>query len=110
MKRILVTCIAVSLGAYPCFAASPKIEAAVETFKAVSADTGKLKAFCEMAKTMDAKGDAEDPVADAKIQGYMKQLGTEFETAFNSSDEVDEGTPDGAALRAAFDDLSGKCA
>lgn len=109
MKRILVTCIAVSLGAYPGFAASPKVEAAVKIFKAVSADAGKLKIFCEMTKAMDAMGDKQDAAAEAKIQGYTKQLGTDFETAWNAGDDADESTPDGAALRAALDDLAGKC-
>jgi hypothetical protein len=60
MKRILVTCVAVSLGAASCFAASPKIEEIVKTFKAVSADAGKLKIFCEMTKAMDAMADKQD--------------------------------------------------
>jgi hypothetical protein len=71
MKRILVTCIAVSLGAYPGFAASPKVEAAVKIFKAVSTDAGKLKIFCEMTKAMDAMSDKQDAAADgAQFTGF----------------------------------------
>src|ERR1700680_2691283 len=109
MKRILVTCIAVLLGACPCFAASPNVEAAVKTFSAVGADAGKLQIFCEMTKAIDAMGDKQDAAAEAKIQGYIKQLGTDFEAAWNTGDDADESTPDGAALRAAVDDLAGKC-
>jgi hypothetical protein len=109
MKRILVTCIAVSLGAGPGFAASAKIEAAVKTFQAVSADAGKLKTFCEMTKVMDAMGDKQDSAAEAKIQGYIKQLGSDFETAWTVSNDVDENSADGKAINAALDALTGKC-
>jgi hypothetical protein len=109
MKRILVTCVAVSLGAASCFAASPKIEEIVKTFKAVSADAGKLKIFCEMTKAMDAMADKQDTAIEAKIQGYVKQLGAEFEAAWNAISDVDVETPDGKAITAALDDVSGKC-
>jgi hypothetical protein len=109
MKRILVTCFVVSVCAGPCFAASPTIEAMIKTFQAVSTNAAKLKIFCEMKKVMDARGDRLDPAADAKIQGYMKQLGTDFQTAWVGSDDVDSGAPDGKALNAALDNLTGKC-
>jgi hypothetical protein len=109
MKRILITCIAVSLGACPGFAANPKTEAAVKTFKAVGADAAKLKTFCEMTKVMDAMGEKEDAAAEAKVQGYIKQLGAEFEAAWNTSNEIDAETPDGKVINSALDDLSGKC-
>lgn len=109
MKRILAACVAVSLGSCPCFAASPKIEGMVNTFKAVSADAGKLKTFCEMTKVMDAMGDKQDAAAEAKIQAYIKQLGSDFETAWNATNDIDAETPDGKEVNAALDDLSGKC-
>ena len=109
MKRILVMCVAGSLCACPCIAASPTIETMIKTFHAVSTDAAKLKIFCEMKKVMDARGDRQDPAADAKIQGYLKQLGTDFQTAWVGSDDVDAGTPDGKALNAALDNLMGKC-
>jgi hypothetical protein len=109
MKRMVVACIAVSLSACPGFAASAKIETAVKTFKAVSADAGKLKIFCDMTKVMDAMGDKQDAAAEAKVQGYIKQLGSDFESAWNASNDVDEKTADGKAISAALDDLSSKC-
>ena len=109
MKRFLVTCVAVLLGAGPCFAASPKIEAAIKTLKAVGADAGKLKIYCEMTKAMDAMGEKQDAAAEAKIQGYVKQLGAEFETAWNVISDVDMETPDGKAITAALDGVEGKC-
>jgi hypothetical protein len=109
MKRVLVLCVAVSLGSCPCFAASPKIEAMIKTFNAVGADSAKLKIFCDMTKTMDAMGDKEDAAAEAKVQGYIKQLGSDFETAWSASNDVDAETPDGKAINTALDTLTGKC-
>jgi len=90
-------------------AASPKIESAIKTFKAVAADSNKLKTFCAMTKVMDAAGEKEDPKLDAQIEGYMKQLGPEFTTAWGAAEGVDENSADGKAYNAAVDDLSGKC-
>jgi hypothetical protein len=109
MSRFLVTCIAVTLGACPCIAAGPKIDEVIKTFNAVSADTAKLKIFCDMTKAMDAMGDKQDSADEAKIQGYVKRLGTEFETAWNAISDVDAETPDGRAITAALDDVAGKC-
>lgn len=109
MKHVLAACVVVSLTTCPSFAASPKIDAAIKTFKAVSADTGKLKTFCEMTKAMNAAGEHPDAAAEAKIDGYMKQLGEAFQTAWNAGDDLDENSPDAKALYAAIDDLSGKC-
>jgi hypothetical protein len=109
MSRVFAACVAICLAASPVLAASPKIESAIKTFKAVAADTNKLKTFCAMTKVMDAAGDKEDPKLDAQIEGYMKQLGPEFTTAWGAAEGVDENSADGKAYNAAVDDLSGKC-
>ena len=109
MKRVVIAAVAVCLAAAPAFAASPKIDAAVKTFKAISADSAKLKTFCEMSKAMDAMGEKQDPVAEAKIDGLMKQLGADFETAWNAAEGLNETSADGKAYNGALDDLSNKC-
>jgi hypothetical protein len=109
MKRFVVAGVAACLVAGPVFAAAPKIEAAVKTFKAVAADPGKLKTFCAMSKAMDSMGDKADPKKEKEIDGYMKQLGADFEAAWTAGDGIDENSADGKALNAALDDLSGKC-
>jgi hypothetical protein len=109
MKRILITFIAVSLGACSCFAAAPNTEEMVRIFNAVGTDAGRLKIFCEMTKVMDAMAEKQDGADEAKIQGYVKQLGAEFEAAWNATSEIDVDTPDGKAISAALDDVSGKC-
>ena len=109
MKRVAVAAVAACLAAAPVFAASPKIDAAVKTFKAISADPAKLKTFCDMSKAMDAAGEKPTPAADAQINGFMKQLGADFETAWTAADGVNENSADGKAYNGALDDLAGKC-
>jgi hypothetical protein len=108
--RILAACAAaLCLAASPVLAASPKVDAAVKVFKAVATDAGKLKTFCAMSKVMEQAGEKEDPKLDAQIQGFIKQLGPDFETAWGAGDDLDENSPDGKVYNAALDDLSGKC-
>lgn len=109
MKRILLAAAVACLGAYGAHAASPKIESAIKAIQAIATDPGKLKTFCEMAKAMDAMGDKDDPAAEDQIMALMKQLGPDFETAWNASDELDEKSEDGEAYNTAMDDLSAKC-
>jgi hypothetical protein len=109
MSRALAACIAVCLAASPALAASPKVESAIKVFKAVAADANKLKTYCAMTKVMDAAADKEDPKLDAQIEGYMKQLGPDFVTAWNAAEGLDDNSADGKAYNTAVDDLSGKC-
>jgi hypothetical protein len=109
MMRVVSAIVAVCLATAPAFAASPKIDAAVKTFKAVSADPAKVKLFCDMSKAMDAAGEKPDAAADAKINGLMKQLGADFETAWGAADGLNENSADGKAYNSALDDLAGKC-
>ena len=109
MKRVVFAAVVVCLAAAPAFAASPKVDAAVKAFKAVGADPAKQKIFCDMSKAMDAAGDKPSPAADAKINGFMKQLGADFETAWGVAEGLNENSPDGKAYNNALDDLAGKC-
>jgi hypothetical protein len=109
MKLLIVAGAVVCLAGASAFAGAPKIEAAVKTFKAVGADSGKTKTFCAMSKAMESAGEKEDPKIDAQIQGYMKQLGADFETAWNAGEEVDENSADGKVYNAALDELMAKC-
>jgi len=109
MKRMVFAAVAVCLVAHPVLAASPQVDAAIKTFKAVAADPAKVKIFCDMSKAMDAAGDKPTPAADAKINGFMNQLGKEFETAWGVAEGLNDNSPDGKAYNKALDELSGKC-
>ena len=109
MTRPLLACAVVCLTAVAASAADPKVESAISVFKQVEGDPDKLKIFCEMSDVADAQGDKEDAAADAKIDGYLEQLGPDFETAWATSEEVDENSPSGKLLDAALDALGDKC-
>jgi hypothetical protein len=109
VTRAILGCVVVCLTAVAATAADPKVDSAIGVFQQVGSDPDKLQIYCEMSDFADAQGDAEDPAADAKIDGYLEQLGPDFETAWETSDEVDENSPDGKRLEAAFDELDGKC-
>jgi hypothetical protein len=108
MKRV-VFAVAACLAANPALGASAQVDAAVKTFKAVAADPAKVKIFCDMSKAMDEAGDKPTPAADAKINGFMKQLGKDFETAWAVAENLNDNSADGKAYNNALDELSGKC-
>ena len=107
--RIVTSVAAICLGAGFAMAASPKIEAAVKTFKAVAADPAKLKTFCAMDAAMEAAAEKKDKAAATQIMQLMKQLGPEFESAWNAGEGVDDDSPDGKVFVSALDDLTDKC-
>src|ERR1700680_4411820 len=107
--RVALTAAAVCLGAYSVLAASPKVEAALKVFKAVSADPGKLKTFCAMDSALETAAEKKDKAAAANIRALMKQLGPDFETAWNAAEAMDDKSADGKAYFAGVDELVGKC-
>jgi hypothetical protein len=107
--RLAALCVATALAALPAYAASPKVEAATKTLQSVAADPAKVKTYCEMSKVMECAGDQADAATEQKIQTLIKQLGPDFETAWNVGGELDENSPDAIAYNAALDDLSSKC-
>jgi hypothetical protein len=109
MKRPLIASTALCLTALAALAADSKVDSAVTTFKSVESDAGKLKIFCEMSSAMDKAGDNPDAAANAKIDGYMKQLGPDFATAWNAGEGVNENSADGKKLNTALDELGNKC-
>jgi hypothetical protein len=107
--RIVVTVAAVCLGAAGAMAASPKIDAAIKTFRAVAADPARLKLFCAMNAALDDAAEKKDRAAAAKIPQLMKQIGPDFESAWNAGEDVDDDTPDGKVFVSALDELADKC-
>jgi hypothetical protein len=107
--RALIAALALCLVSAPAFAASPKIEAAIKTFKGVAANPAKLKLFCDMSKVMEKMGDKEDKALEAQIDGFLEKLGADFKAAWEAGDSVDEKSADGKALTAAIDGVAEKC-
>jgi hypothetical protein len=109
MTRALLACAAVCLTTIAVYAADPKVDAAINTFKQTEGDAAKLKTYCAMSDVVEAQGDKEDAAADAKTDDFLKQLGPDFEAAWDTADEADENSPDGKRLSAALDELDAKC-
>jgi hypothetical protein len=107
--RFATFCVATALAALPAYAVSPKVESATKTFQSVAADPAKVKTYCEMSKVMEGAGDQADAATEQKIQTLIKQLGPDFETAWNVGGELDETSPDATAYNSALDNLSSKC-
>ncbi len=111
MKKILAALVLCGAFGTSAFAA-PNVDSAVKTFQAVAGDPAKLKIYCEMSKVMSSAESAEDSKNDAldkQMDGYMKQLGTEFETAFEAGADLDPESADGKSYDAALDALDEKC-
>lgn len=112
MTRIIAAAgLLAGLIASPALALDPKTEQAVKTFEAVGSDSAKLQAYCDMGKTMEEVGDDEKKLeaANEKIDGYFQTLGPDFETAWNSGENLKEDSDDAKALSEALDKLDEKC-
>jgi hypothetical protein len=112
MKKYLAALALCGLCASPVFAANAAVETAVKTFDTVSNDAAKLKVYCEMSKAMssaDAEDDSKAEVLDKQMDGFMKQLGPEFQTAFEAGADLDPESEDGKKYDAAMDKLDDKC-
>ncbi len=113
MQKFLAAIAACGLLVSPALAANASVEAAAKAFDAVAADAAKLKTYCEMSKVMSSGDETEDEskseALDKQMQDYMKQLGSDFEAAFEAGADLDPESEDGKAYDAALDKLDAKC-
>ena len=112
MKKYLAACVLCGLLAVPVLAANAAVDAAVKTFDAVGNDAAKLKTYCEMSKVMssaDAEDDSKAEEMDKKMDGFMKDLGPDFQSAFEAGADLDPESADGKTYDAAMDKLDEKC-
>ena len=101
LRMRIAVVLALALLAMPAHAASPEVEAAIKTIRAVAADPNLQKTFCALL----AADEKDDPSAKAAIDGYVKQLGSEWDVV----DRLDENSSDGQAVSAVLDELDDKC-
>ena len=109
MKRAILATAALSLGVFAAMAASPKIEAALKSFRAIAADPAKLKTYCAMDSAMEAAAEKKDKSAQGKVDTLMKQLGPDFKAAYEAGEDLDDNSADGKAYVAGLEALSSKC-
>ena len=95
----------------PAVALDAKIESAIKVFEAASGDAAKMKTYCTMNKLMTDVGDDEKKAeaAEAQFNGFLKELGADFETAWSAGEGLDPNSPEGKAINEALDKLDGKC-
>jgi len=111
MKKFLAVCAACGLFASPVLA-NPALETAIKTFEGVGNDPAKLKTYCEMSRVMsspDAEDDSKADELDKQMDGFMKELGPEFQAAFETGADLDPESEDGKKYDAAMDKLDDKC-
>jgi len=106
--RIAVVLV-MGLLAMPAHAASPEVEAAIKTIRAVAADLNLRKTFCALLAIDDDKDNPNATNFKAAIDAYVKQLGSEFQSAWAVVESIDENSPDGQTIRAVLDELDDKC-
>jgi hypothetical protein len=113
MKKVLAAIAMCGLLVAPAFAVSDNVATAIKTIEQVGNDPAKLKTYCDMSKLMSSAEDIEDESKaeelDAKMDDYMKQLGDQFESAFEVGADLEPESEDGKAFDAAFDALDDKC-
>jgi hypothetical protein len=108
MRCGLVCCLAFLAITVPAVA-DIQIDSAISVFKKTGTDADKLMTFCAMSRTMEAGGDNGDPATKSEIDGYLKQLGPDFEAAWQLFRETDQNAPEGKALSQAVDQLGNQC-
>lgn len=114
MKRILAAAALCCLAGTPLLAANAKVDAAVKAFAGVEADKAKLDTYCKMSKSMSSGGSgemtpAQEETMGKEMEGYMKTLGSEFESAWEAGGDLEPESEDGKAYDAALEKLDGKC-
>ena len=57
----------------------------------------------------DAEDDSKAEELDKKMDGFMKELGPEFQSAFEAGADLDPESADGKTYDAAMDKLDEKC-
>ncbi len=86
-------------------------ETITSTIEATAADGSKVKAYCAMAAKINDIGDDEKKAEAAgdEIDGYFKELGAEFEAAWNAGQDAAPDSAEAKAFEEAMTKLDDKC-
>lgn len=106
MVRMFAVTISSAIAISAAFAASAEVEEAVKVLQTIGNDQAKLATYCKIVDTA-LSGAVE--TADEKIQVYLKELGPEFQKAWELSGDLDPQSEDGRAHEAAMEQLDAKC-
>ena len=116
MKTIAAAGLALALIAAPtlitpALALDGKVESAIKVFETTAGDATKMKTYCTMNKLMSDVGDDEKKAeaAETQFNGFLKELGPDFETAWSAGEGLDPESAEGKAINAALDKLDTAC-
>ncbi len=114
MNRIFALAAFCCLAVAPALAQNAKVDSAVKAFAAVEADKAKLDTYCKMSKSMSSGGagemtEAQEETMGKEMEGYMKTLGSDFESAWEAGGDLEPESADGKAYDAALEKLDAKC-
>ncbi len=86
-------------------------ETIASTIEATAGDAAKVKAYCAMAAKINEIGDDEKKAEEAgdEIDGYFKELGPDFEAAWNSGQDAAPDSAEAKAFEEAMTKLDDKC-
>jgi hypothetical protein len=94
----------------------PTKEAAQKVVAAISADKGKLQVYCDLAKLNDQMAQADQKKdtktlesLGAKADELSEKLGPDYVNLMDGLEQLDENSPVGKDIAAAFDPLDKQC-
>jgi hypothetical protein len=90
-------------------AASSQVEAAIKAIQSVESDTNRMKTFCELMRIDEQNEKRTNPSLEAQMDKLLKELGPDFETAWELVEDTDPASDDGKVLSAALDRVGDKC-
>jgi hypothetical protein len=111
MKRLCIAAAALVLAAYPIYAASPAVEAAIDALGKIEADAARFRDYCRIIKELEATTDAaKSEDLTEQLDDLLGSLGSDVMIAVYLARLIDPKTEDGMALEGAMDGLDEKCA
>jgi len=96
--RALAMPLALSLMMVPAIAASPQVEAAIRVIQTVGTDANRLKTFCELMKIDEQNEKRTSPSSEAQMDKLLKELGPDFEAAWELVEDTDPASDDAKYL------------
>ena len=92
----------------PVLAVGPQVEAAFRVIQTVGTDASRLKTFCELMKIDEQNEKRTSPSSEAQMDKLLKELGPDFEAAWELVEDTDPASEDGKVLSAALDRAADK--
>ena len=113
LKRVVAISV---LAVTPAAAQGPTKADAHKVVQSINSDKGKLQTYCDISKLsqqMVAADERKDTkalqVLGPKLGALADKLGSDYVKLMDGLDQVDENSPEGKEIAAAFDQLGKQC-